>query len=311
MARNIYQEITDKIVSALEAGDNGKWEQSWANLAKGTLPRNVASGRAYRGVNVLSLWASDYASGWWGTYQQWQAIGAQVRKGEKSSQVVFFKPVQKKRAADANGATGADAPETKDDSFLMLKYYNVFNLEQVDALPNEDGTPGTIKLPGLSAAPSTEAERIASAEAFFAGIGGKVNHGGDRAYFNPNSDYIQMPQFAQFNEPGAYYSTLAHEYIHWTGHKSRLDRTFGQRFGDEAYAVEELVAELGAAFTMGMLELSPEPRKDHAQYLASWLKVLKQDPKAIFTVANRAQAGAEYLAGRAGLQAEEELPAAA
>ena len=298
MARNIYQEITDKIVAQLEAGAE-KFEQPWANLSKGVLPRNIASGKAYRGVNVLSLWTAEAPSTWWGTYQQWQAIGWQVRKGEKSSTVVYYQPATKRKAKDA-------APDAEPDTFLLMKYYSVFHLGQVDAIANEDGTPGTINLPALQHV-STQAERIEAAEAFFSELPGDVRHGGDRAYYNPDKDYIGMPLFAQFSEATAYYSTLAHEYIHWTGHKYRMDRAFGKRFGDEAYAMEELVAELGAAFVMGMSDLSSEPRRDHAQYLASWLRVLKADARAIFTVASKAQAAAEHLARLAAPVTEAEL----
>ena len=297
MARNAYEEITNKIVAALEAGA-GNYEQPWSNLCKGTLPRNVASGKAYRGVNVLSLWASGGA-GWWGTYQQWQAIGGQVRKGEKSSIVVFYQPATKRTKKDG-----------EDETFLLMKYYSVFSLDQVDALPNEDGTPGTIVIPHAASLPESREERIAEAEAFFAQIPATVNHGGDRAFYRPATDNIQMPDFRQFAEAEAYYSTLSHELVHWSGAEARLDRNLKGRFGDEAYAMEELIAELGAAFTMGLTGLSTEPRVDHAQYLSSWLKVLKKDSKAIFTVASRAQAAAEYLAAYAGA-AEEPVALAA
>lgn len=274
----------------LESGA-GNYEQPWSNLCKGTLPRNAASGKAYRGVNVLSLWAADAPSAWWGTYQQWQALGGQVRKGEKSSTVVYYSPVTRKGASKR-----AADPDKADDTFLMMKHYSVFHLGQVDAIANEDGAPGTISLPHAAPAPTTQAERIGHAEEFFAGLTGTVRHGGDKAYYNPNSDYIRMPDFRQFAEAESYYSVLAHEYIHWSGHRARLERNLTGRFGDEAYAMEELVAELGAAFVMGMSELSSEPRRDHAQYLATWLRVLRNDSKAIFTAASKAQAAAEYLA---------------
>lgn len=297
MGRNIYQEVTDKIVAALESGA-GDYTQPWTNLSGGALPRNAQSGKRYRGINVLALWAEGHTSTYWATYQQWQALGAQVRKGEKSSTVVFFQQILKKGAPEPQPGEESG----KDDFFPVLKYYSVFNLAQVDAIANEDGTPGTIKLPeGDTQIPETHAERIAAAEAFFAALPARVVHGGDRACFSPDRDIIRMPDFRQFQEAEAYYSTLAHEQIHWSGHKSRLDRTFGKRFGDQQYAVEELVAELGAAFTMAITGLSAEPRQDHAQYLGSWLKVLKQDPKAIFTIAAKAQAAAEYLTNLAGV----------
>lgn len=289
MKRNIYTEITEKIVAQLESA--GKWEQGWSCLGAGRLPGNIASGKAYRGINVLALWSAEAPSQWWGTYQQWQAVGGQVRKGEKSSTVVFFSPVTKR------GTTSTE--DTPAETFPVLKYFSVFHAGQVD---------GDVKLP--FEAPATEPEeRIADAEAFFAGLGGTVNHGGDRAYYSPSADRIQMPRYEQFREAPGYYSTLAHEYIHWTAPKQRLGRELGKRFGDEQYAMEELVAELGAAFTLGTLELAAEPRVDHAQYLASWIRVLKADHKAIFHAAGKAQAAVEYLAGLAGPAVEEELAA--
>ena len=143
-------------------------------------------------------------------------------------------------------------------------------------------------------------ERVERAEMFFQTIGANVQHGGNRAYYAPDSDHIQMPPFQAFVENVAYYSTLAHEHTHWTAQTSRCDRQLGKRFGDNAYAAEELIAELGAAFTCAHLGLSTEPREDHAQYINSWLKVLKADSRAIFTSASKAQQATDWMIQRAG-----------
>src|SRR5579862_2990935 len=143
-------------------------------------------------------------------------------------------------------------------------------------------------------------ERIAQADAFFGGIGATVRHGGNQAFYAPVSDHIQMPPFAAFRDAVSYYSTLAHEHTHWTATAGRCDRQLGKRFGDNAYAAEELIAELGAAFTCAHLGLSTEPREDHAQYIQSWLRVLKADTKAVFTAASKAQQAADFMIQRAG-----------
>ena len=143
-------------------------------------------------------------------------------------------------------------------------------------------------------------ERIAHAETFFKAIAADVRHGGNQAYYAPATDHVQMPAFQAFTDNVSYYSTLAHEHTHWTAKESRCDRQLGKRFGDHAYAAEELIAELGAAFTCAHLGLSTEPREDHAQYLASWLKVLKADSRAIFTAASKAQQACDWLIARAG-----------
>lgn len=153
----------------------------------------------------------------------------------------------------------------------------------------------------------SEDQRIAAAERFFVSSGATVRHGGNRAFYTPTGDFIQMPQFAQFVDAKSYYSVLAHEHTHWTGAKERLDRVFGARFGDAAYAFEELVAELGAAFLCAGLGLENEPRADHASYVASWLRTLKNDKKAIFKAASKAQAAADYLQSLSGARPEERL----
>ncbi len=249
-------------------------------------PINVASKKAYRGINTLCLWAAaesrGYESGEWGTYRQWLERGAQVRKGEKATLVVFWKFAN----SSAEAEDGADQP-VSGSRLLFTRGYSVFNAAQVDGY-----TPKAEPEPPLN-------ERMEHAEAFFAGVGADVRHGGNQAYYSPSSDHIQMPPFQSFVESVSYYSTLAHEHTHWTASAGRCDRQLGKRFGDNAYAAEELIAELGAAFTCAHLGLSTEPRTDHAAYIDSWLKVLKADKRAIFTAASKAQQACDWLVQRA------------
>jgi len=254
-------------------------------------PINIASHKPYRGINTVCLWAAaqskDYESGEWGTYQQWQERGAQVRKGEKATLVVFWKFANESRETEEDGEHTASGSR-----LLFTRGYSVFNAAQVDGYtPKADAD---VPMP----------ERIAHADEFFQAIGADLRHGGNQAFYSPASDYIQMPPYAAFQESVAYYSTLAHECTHWTATVGRCNRDMGKRFGDNAYAAEELVAELGAAFTCAHLGLSTEPRADHSRYLASWLKVLKADKRAIFTAASKAQQATDWLIARAGESAQ-------
>jgi antirestriction protein ArdC len=230
------------------------------------------------------LWAAaqskGYESGEWGTYQQWQERGAQVRKGEKSTTVVFWK------FAHGTHETEDDTPASG-SRLLFTRGYSVFNAAQVEGYT-----------PAIDA-DMPMPERIANADVFFRGVGADVQHGGNQAYYAPATDHIQMPPFPAFREAVSYYSTLAHEHTHWTASASRCDRQLGKRFGDSAYAAEELIAELGAAFTCAHLGLSTEPRADHAAYIQSWLRVLKADTRAIFTAASKAQQATDWMVARA------------
>jgi antirestriction protein ArdC len=298
--KDIYQKVTDQIVAAIEKGA-GDWRMPWH--CKGGLklaPKNVVSGKAYRGVNTLVLWTAAEAKGYnsteWGTYKQWAEKGAQVRKGEKSTQIVFWKFAKSGDDQKDDAPAPVEGQRSYGSKLLFCKGYHVFNAAQVDGYQA-----------AIDAAPvetiEEKNERIAHAEAFFAAVGSDVRIGGNRAYYSPAFDFIQMPSLQAFNDSESYYSTLAHEHTHWTGPKSRLGREFGKRFGDKGYAAEELVAELGAAFMCAELNLSLEPRADHAQYLEHWLGVLKADKRAIFTAASKAQAATDYLIKAAQLGA--------
>jgi antirestriction protein ArdC len=285
--RDVYASVTSQIVNAIEQGV-GTWRMPWHTSGQYAFsPINVSSRKAYRGINTLCLWATaeakGYASGDWGTYRQWQERNAQVRKGEKSTTVVFWKFASDAQETQEHG----DEHETSASRLLFTRGYAVFNAQQVDGY-----TPKPQPEPTLL-------ERIESADEFFKGIGAQLRNGGNRAYYSPDTDHIQMPPFGAFVENTRYYSTLAHEHTHWTAKPERCDRQLGKRFGDSAYAAEELIAELGAAFVCAHLGLSAQPREDHTQYIQSWLRVLKADKRAIFTAASKAQQACDWLIKRA------------
>jgi antirestriction protein ArdC len=289
--QDVYQRVTDSIVTAIEQGA-GQYRMPWVvRQDKGFSPIRIATVKPYRGINTLVLWAQSqskgYASALWGTYQQWQSLGGQVRKGEHGSPVVYWGTYESK-----------DTPEDEQDELsgrhLFCKGYTVFNHDQVDGC----------KLPKRFEPRLSANERIERAESFFTGAGVQVREGGNRAYYRPDTpEAVYMPGFDQFPDRLDYYSTLAHETTHWTSHTSRCDRQLGKRFGDAAYAMEELIAELGSAYTMAGLELELTPRKDHAAYIHSWLRVLRSDKRAIFTAASQAQKAADWLAKRSPVTA--------
>lgn len=292
MSADLYAKITDAIVAELEQGTR-PWMKPWSHgHAAGSPSRPLRhNGQPYKGINVVLLWMAASIKGYsapiWMTYKQAQALGAQVRKGETGSPVTYADKLKKQ---ERNEETG----EELERQVYFLKQYTVFNVEQIDGLPGHFYA----KTPALSVEPKA---RIEVAEAFFANLGADIRHGGDRAFYAPMLDYVQMPPFETFRDAESYYATLGHECIHWTMHARRLDRDFGgSRFGNESYAQEELVAEIGAAFLCADLGLALEPRPDHASYIASWLKVLKNDKRAIFTAAAHAQKAADYLNGFQG-----------
>ena len=214
------------------------------------------------------------------TFKQALELNACVRKGEKGSLVVYANAVRK---TDKN-----DAGEEIEREIHFLKGYTVFNVEQIDGLPAQYYVKPEPKF--------TAVQRIEHAEAFFASTRADVRYRGGRAYYAQEPDYIQMPPIEAFTDAESFYATLAHETVHWTKHPARLERDFGRKaWGDEGYAHEELVAELGSAFLCADLDLTPEVRDDHASYIASWVEVLKNDNRAIFAAAAHAQRAVDYL----------------
>ncbi len=279
--KDIFQRVTDQIVKAIEDGA-GSYRMPWKTSGGfPNSPINAVSKRPYRGINVVVLWATaqerGYKSGTWATYKQWQELGAQVRKGEKSANVVFWKFFD--RAGETEDNSGEH--ETSVRRIPMARDYWVFNAEQVDGF----------HAPEVKA---SRAERIEHAEAFFRLLAVNVLPGANAAFYQRDTDAVHMPAFEAFKEPLFYYSVLSHESTHWTGAQHRLNRDLSGRFGSESYAVEELVAELGAAFLCAELGLPSDPRTDHAPYIASWLKALRNDKRAIFTAAAKAQEAVDW-----------------
>ena len=285
--RHVYSKITEQIVAAIAAGAP-RFEMPWHR--SGPLfgrPKNAVTGNHYRGVNVLALWIAAQAGGFttmsWATYRQWASVGAHVRKGEKGTVIVFYKRLELE-----------PAPEVEEEGCpperLIARASWVFNADQV-----EGASP-----PEAPVLPSP-VEVLLHADALIDGTGATIEEGGDLACYRPHADYIQMPPRSAFigtstsTPTEAYYATLLHELTHWTGHEKRLSRDLSRRFGDEAYAMEELVAELGAAFLCADLSVTNAPRADHAAYVASWLRVLRNDAHAIFHAAGKASAAIEYL----------------
>lgn len=273
-SRDLYQEVTDQILAALEAGV-APWARPWEGQVALELPINGVTGRPYSGVNVLLLWVQAQAQGFtshhWMTFRQAKAAGAHVRKGEKGTRIVFWRPVRRKEKQD-------DGSE-KLREFAILKSFTVFNRDQVE---------------GLEDAP--EVARVASADELLDASGATILHGGARAFYNPGEDFIRLPRPESFDSMGHYYGTVLHELVHWTGHADRIGRDLTGRFGSEAYAAEELIAELGAAFLAAQLGVPGQLR--HADYIGNWIQVLRSDKKAIFTASRQARTAADWLISR-------------
>ena len=281
---DVYSRVTSKIIADLEKGVR-PWQRPWnVERAAGRISRPLRhNGTPYRGVNVLLLWGEAQEKGYsapvWMTFKQAQQLGATVRKGEHGSLVVFADRFTKTETDPQGQESAREIP--------FMKGFTVFNVEQIDGLP----APYTVK----AQEPSEPVARIEKAESFFAATGATIRHGGSQAFYAPARDLVQMPPRESFKDAESYCATLAHELTHWTSHPARLSRELGKRFGDRAYAAEELIAEMGSAFLCADLGITPEVREDHTAYLACWLDVMKADSRAIFTAASQAQSAADYL----------------
>jgi antirestriction protein ArdC len=275
--KDIYTDVTNRIIESLEAG-TPPWIQPWSDHT--ALPSNLATGKPYRGINILTLsieaQLSGYSDSRWVTLRQANELGARVRKGSHGTPIVFFKM---KEIADA-----VDAEEPK-RVIPMLRSYTVFNASQLDFLPE--------RFELRSSPPAWQP--IGEAEQLIYATVAVIHHGGNRAFYRPSDDIIQLPPPAWFPDTADYYAVALHELTHWTGHPRRLDRVLGRRHGIEAYAYEELVAEMGAAFLCAHCGLPA--RLEHASYIDSWLDALRRDKRLIFTAAGAAQKAADYVLG--------------
>lgn len=295
--KDLHQTITDTIVVMLEtaqaSGASFPWTRPGVTHSR---PTNALTGKRYQGINILTLYClghtRDYKSGVWATYKQWQELGAQVRKGAKAAPVVFYKTLE----IDSNETTAdaGDGSEANDAKRIvrMAKGYHAFNADQVEGYT----------LPELPTVDLTT--RLEAVDRFVTHCAVPIAYGGARAYYAPSDDRIQMPDRVLFQNletstaTEGLYGVLLHELGHAAGAKHRLDRNLRFRFGDAEHAMEEVIAELTSAMLCGDLDITPQPRADHAHYIASWLKVLRSDKTAIFTAAAKASQAAQYWLDR-------------
>lgn len=277
--KDIYTEVTNRIIAALESG-TPPWICPWRD---GTaLPSNLATGKPYRGINVLMLSIEAdmrcYSDSRWVTMRQANELGAKVRKGEHGTPIVFWKI---REAEDVDADPAAEPKRV----IPMLRSYTVFNTSQLEFLPEK-----------FELRPSPAAwQPLGEAEQLLYETGAVIRHGGNRAFYSPSEDLIQLPPEVWFDQPDDYYAVALHELVHWTGHPRRLCRVLGRRHGIEAYAYEELVAEMGAAFLCAHVGI--QARLEHASYIDSWLDSLRRDKRLIFTAAGAAQKAVDYVLG--------------
>ena len=274
MENKIYQQVTDRIISELERGA-APWIKPWTTYASAGEDQNIISKKPYNGINRVILGMSGFSSSKWASFKQWQELGATVRKGEKGTMIVFYSPIKKESINPANG-------QLESSAYHCLKSYFVFNADQVEGIE--------IEKPVMTEKPFID---VPALEKRVSDTGAIIKHGSSSAFYRRDSDSIHLPNKGDFKSESDYYATLLHELIHWSGANFRLDRTKGKRFADSAYAFEELVAELGAAFLCQDYQIQGDLR--HADYIGSWLKCLKDDNKAIFNAAALAQKAADYV----------------
>ena len=265
---DLHQTITDNIVNAIEANGTLPWARPWTPSAN---PRNGATLRPYSGINqlILTIMGSAYSSPDWFTFKNATAAGGTVRKGEKGTQVIYWNIIKKKNMAG------------KEESFPLMKYFTVFNRDQIEGLSPVKETS------------TREFNPITEVEDFINSTGASIGHGGDSAHYSMLTDTISLPTKTSFKDEASYYATALHEIIHWTGHNSRLNRLTATKFGSSEYAEEELVAELGAAFLCS--ELGIDGQTQHPEYIKSWLKTLKNDKRFIFKASKAASEAVAYL----------------
>ena len=283
MKRDLYAEVSARIVAELERGA-APWIKPWSATAGQNVPQNAVTNRPYSGCNVILLWLARNR-GWptprFLTFKQAIEAGGNVRKGEHGTKVYFVKQLQIK---------DGDGEETDTRLVPMMREYTVFNVDQCENLPDsvKAGKPMRVRNPDT---------RDALADEFLRSTGADIREGHGEAYYVPSHDFISMPAFEAFKGADHFYNVAFHELTHWTGHKSRLDRDLKHRFGERAYAAEELVAELGAAFLAAEFSFDGDVR--NAGYIATWIELLKADKRAFFTACNRASKAADYLRGLA------------
>ncbi len=278
MTAKVAKQVSAQIIEMLENADSKGWNPCWN--AVNTMPTNAVTGNAYRGINVILLWGAMHTHGYqhsyWATFKQWQKIGCKVKKGSKGQIIVFWKMLEKERT-NTDGSTTID-------KIPLMRFSHVFNYDQVE---------GDFE---ISVAPVVNTDcRNADIDRMVAATGANIQHSGNVACYVPSLDTIRMPSFEQFHNATVYYSTLFHELGHWTGAKSRMNRDLSGRFGSYAYGMEELIAELTAAFTCAHTGLQSAPREDHAKYIKAWIEAIREDSTAIIRAASEAAKASEYI----------------
>ena len=274
---SIYTLITNQIVKSIENGlTNRTCSLPWYSLESNLMiPKNVVTSSSYKGINILILWLTaevkGYKKGSWATFKQWQTLGGKIKKGEKSTLIVYSERFKKED----------EESEEKQKTYYVTKGYNVFNIEQLE---NPEGLTSKI----------IDTNNINVGD-YFSDLNINITHGGDSAFYSISKDTVNLPNKNRFKSIEGYYSTLCHEIIHWTAHETRLNRNLKNRFGSESYAMEELIAELGAAFLCSELKITNKLRNDHAKYINNWLTVLKNDSRAIFSASAKAQQAVEWI----------------
>ena len=291
---SVYQIVTDRIIASLKEGVI-PWEKPWKapTVAGGSFPRNFVTGNPYRGVNVFLLWGTRFSSPFWLTFKQALELGGSVRKGEKGSQIVFYKQLRSRKAKTDGAPVTKDSSKEDDRVPFILTYYTVFNVEQCEGLT----------VPILEPTPALPVDADEACDAIVSGWPGRpairteeANEG--RAYYRRTTDSVHLPARFRFVDTAHYYATLFHELVHSTGHESRLARTFGSSFGDELYSKEELVAETGAAFLCAIAGIATKHTEQNtAAYIQNWISKLEQDNRLIVQAAASAQRAVDLITG--------------
>ena len=283
MKRDLYAEVSARIIAELEAGA-APWVKPWSATPGANTPCNAVTNRPYSGCNVVLLWmaqAADYRTPRFLTFKQALELGGHVRKGERGTKVYFVKQLQIQEDAEGDTSTRL---------VPMMREYTVFNVDQCDGLPEtaKTGKPMRVRNPDT---------RDALADEFLRSSGADIREGHGEAYYVPSRDFISMPAFGAFKGADHFYNVAFHELTHWTAHTSRLDRDLKNRFGSRSYAAEELIAELGAAFLSAEFGFDGDVR--NAGYIATWIDLLKADKRAFFTACSQASKAVDYLRGLA------------
>jgi antirestriction protein ArdC len=288
----LFTQITDRLIAEIETGGHGKWSKPWTQVIAGSgIGTNAQTHLAYKGFNQFILMVTAAAAGYtipiWATYKQWIALGGQVKRGEHGTVLVKWGVTYRCHGCDyRSGKAPCPKKGHLPDEYWWASPFTVFNVAQQEGFAYE--------LPDLGDEPT----RLKAVEDFIEATGAEIKHlPSNEAFYSRITDVITLPLREQFTTPEGYYGTALHELTHWTGHDSRLAREMGKRFGDNAYAAEELVAELGATFLAARHGVETEPHIEHARYLSSWLTVLRADSKNLYHAAKAAQEAADFLTG--------------